>query len=187
MSRFPSFRLPPGFKYPKTPKFDGTTNPLNHLVRFQMVSAPYFYDLGLVIHLFFYSLEGEPIDWFLTLSKEDLNSFDKIRESFLTKYHHKIDPKLTFHDLSKEVMRRGESWVTFANRWREMAARSGLTIPERQVVQTLIANTTGPTKKGFVNAYCPNVTALYEVAASVKENLHEFMEEPKKSRKAQVV
>ena len=42
-------------------------------------------------------------------------------------------------------------------------------------------------KKGLVNAYCPNVTALYEVAAFVKENLHEFMEELKKSRKAQVV
>ena len=68
-----------------------------------------------------------------------------------------------------------------------MAARSRLTISERQVVQTLIANTTGPRKKGLVNAYCPNVTALYEVAASVKENLHEFMEEPKKSQKAQVV
>ena len=62
MSRFPLFRLSPGFKYPKTPKFDGTTNPHSHLVRFQMESAPYFYDLGLVMHLFFYSLEGEPMD-----------------------------------------------------------------------------------------------------------------------------
>ena len=42
-------------------------------------------------------------------------------------------------------------------------------------------------KKGLVNAYCSSVTALYEVAASVKENLHEFMEEPKKCRKKQVV
>ena len=56
-----------------------------------------------------------------------------------------------------------------------MAARSGLTIPKRQVVQTLIANTTGPMKKGLMNAYCPNVVALYEAAASVKENLHEFV------------
>ena len=109
MSRFLPFRLPPSFKYPKTPKFNGTTNPLSHLVWFQMESAPYFHDLGLVVHLFFYSLEGEPMDWFLTLSKEDLSSFDKIRESFLTKYQHKIDPKPIFHDLSKEVMKQGES------------------------------------------------------------------------------
>ena len=74
-----------------------------------MESALYFHDLGLVVHLFFYSLTGEPMDWFLTLSKEDLSSFDKIRESFLTKYQHKIDPKPTFHDLSKEVMKQGES------------------------------------------------------------------------------
>ena len=55
-----------------------------------------------------------------------------------------------------------------------MATKSGLDIPERQVIQTLIANATGPMKKGLANAYCPSITALYEVAASVKENMHEF-------------
>ena len=88
-----------------------------------MESAPYFYDLGLLIHLFFYSLEGEPMDWFHTLSKEDLSSFKKIRESFLTKYQHKIDQKSTSHDLSKEVIKQDKNWVTFANRWREMTAK----------------------------------------------------------------
>ena len=71
-------------------------------------------------------------------------------------------------------MKLGEEWVTFANRWWEMATKSGLDIPERQVIQTLIANAIGPMKRGLANAYCPFVTALYEVAASVKENMHEF-------------
>ena len=57
-----------------------------------------------------------------------------------------------------------------------MAANLGLDIPEGQVVQTLIANTTRPMKRGLANAYCPFVTALYEVATSVKENVHEFQE-----------
>ena len=117
MSRFPPFQLPPGFKYPKTLKFDGTTDPHSHIMRFQIESAPNFHDLGLTIHLFFYSLEGEPMDWFLTLSKDDLSSFDQIRECFLTKYQHKIVSKTTFHDLSRESMRPEEEWVTFANRW----------------------------------------------------------------------
>ena len=174
MSKFPLFQLPRGFKYPQTLKFDGTTNPHSHIVKFQMKSTPYCHDLGLHIHLFFYSLEGEPMDWFLTLSGDNLNSFNKIRECFLTKYQHKIVSKPTFHDLSRESMKPGEEWVTFANRWRDMATRSSLDIPERQVVQTLVANTTGPMKRGLANAYCPSITALYEVAASVKENVHEF-------------
>ena len=73
-------------------------------------------------------------------------------------------------------MKPDEEWVTFASRWQEMATKSGLDIPERQVVQTLIANTTGPMKRGLANAYCPSVTALYEVATSVKENMHEFQD-----------
>ena len=55
-----------------------------------------------------------------------------------------------------------------------MAFKSGLIILERQIVQKLIANTTGLMKKGLVNAYCPSISILYEIAASVRENIHEF-------------
>ena len=55
-----------------------------------------------------------------------------------------------------------------------MAGRSGLDIPERHVVQKLIANAIGPIKKGLANAYCHSISALYEVAASVRDNIHEF-------------
>ena len=75
MGKFPPFRLPPGFKYPKMPRFDGTTNPQSHIMRFQMEAAPYCHDLGLLIHMFFYFLEGEPMEWFMSLSKEELSSF----------------------------------------------------------------------------------------------------------------
>ena len=42
-------------------------------------------------------------------------------------------------------------------------------------------------KKGLASAYCPTLSALYEVAASVKENLQEFIMEPRKIRKVQEV
>ena len=63
-----------------------------------------------------------------------------------------------------------------------MTARSGLDIPEKQVIQILIAHTTGPMKRGLSNAYCPSGTALYEMANSVKENLHELVEESKRQK-----
>ena len=86
MSRFPSFRLPSGFKYPKIPKFYGTTNPQSHIMRFQMEAAHYCHDLGFLIHMFFYFLEGESMEWFMSLSKEEISSFKQIQESFLLKY-----------------------------------------------------------------------------------------------------
>ena len=46
--------------------------------------------------------------------------------------------------------------------------------PKKTSIQTLIANAIGLMKRGLANAYCPSVTALYEVAAYVKENMHEF-------------
>ena len=122
-----------------------------------MEALPYCHDLGLLIHLFFYFLEGEPMEWFMSLSKEELSSFKRIQESILLKYQYKVEPKPTFLDLAKEMMEPSEDWFTYANRWRDMAARSGLEISERQMVQKLIANTTGPMKKGLANAYCPSV------------------------------
>ena len=117
------------------------------------------------------------MEWFMSLNKEELSSFKQIQENFLLKYQYKVEPKPTFLNLAKEMMEPSENWFTYANRWRDMAARSGLEIAERQMVQKLIANTTGPMKKGLANAYCPSISALYEVAASVWENIHEF-EEP---------
>ena len=75
MSKFPSVWLPLGFKYPKMSKFDGATNPHSHIMRFQMKATPYYHDVGLLIHLFFYSLERESMEWFMSLSKEELSSF----------------------------------------------------------------------------------------------------------------
>ena len=123
MSKLPPIWLPPGFKYSKMSKFDGVTNPHSHIMRFQMESTPYCHDLGLLIHLFFYSLEGEPMEWFMSLSKEELSSFEWIWESFLFKYQHKIDPKPTFLDLAKEMMKPDEDWFSYANSWRDMASR----------------------------------------------------------------
>ena len=51
-----------------------------------MKAMPYYHDLGLLVHLLFYSLEGESMKWFMLLSKEELSSFKEILESFLLKY-----------------------------------------------------------------------------------------------------
>ena len=74
-SKFPHFTLPPGFKMPKMRRYDGTGDPRNHIAAFTMDTLPYRYDTGLIVYLFFKTLEGEALKWFDTLTIYDLQDF----------------------------------------------------------------------------------------------------------------
>ena len=60
-SKFPHFVLPPGFKMPNMRKYSGIEDPRGHLATFTMDALPFQYDNGLIIYLFFKSLEGEAL------------------------------------------------------------------------------------------------------------------------------
>ena len=60
-SKFPHFTLPPGFKMPKMRRYNGAEDPRNHLATFNMDTLPYRYDQGLIVYLFFKTLEGEAL------------------------------------------------------------------------------------------------------------------------------
>ena len=129
-SKFPHFTIPLGFKMPKMRRYNGTEDPKNHLAAFTMDTLPYRYDVGLIAYLFFKMLEGEALKWFDTLTTYDLQDFRIVEEKFLNQYNHRVPHKPTAGDLTTEKMRPNEDFVTFASRWRDMAARSECYIPE---------------------------------------------------------
>ena len=82
-SKFPHFTLPPGFKMPKMRRYNGAEDPRNHLAAFNMDTLPYRYDQGLIVYLFFKTLEGEALRWFDALTAHDLQDFKTVEEKFL--------------------------------------------------------------------------------------------------------
>ena len=103
-------------------KYDGMSDLRNHLATFTMDTLPYQHNNGLTIYLFFKSLEGEALRWFNTLTSSDLSDFKIILEKFQHQYSHRIQHKPTIGDLLAEKMKPDEEFVTFASRWRDMAA-----------------------------------------------------------------
>ena len=79
-SKFPHFTLPPGYKMPKMRRYNGAKDPMNHLAAFNMDTLPYRYDRGLIIYLFFKTLEGEALRWFDVLTAHDLQDFKTVEE-----------------------------------------------------------------------------------------------------------
>lgn len=78
--------------------------------------------------------------------------------------------KPTVGDLIAEKMRPNEGFITFASRWRDMAARSECYIPKSQVVEIIARNTTGALRTGLLVNDFHTYPQLYERAARVLRN-----------------
>ena len=103
----------------------------------------------------------------------------------MNQYSHRVPHKPTVGDLTAERMRTNEDFVTFANRWRDMAARSECHIPESQVVEIIARNTTGALRTGLLVGDFHTYPQLYERAAKVLHNKEDlpFLELEAKNRK----
>ena len=61
-------------------KYNGTTDPLHHIKTFKIETRPYTEDRQVLTYLFQRSLEGDALEWYYTLSIEDVYDFPKVRD-----------------------------------------------------------------------------------------------------------
>ncbi|MQL76140.1 hypothetical protein Taro_008520 [Colocasia esculenta] len=132
--KLPNAYFPLGFKAPKYRKYDGTSDPQFHFACFTMDSHRWLYDRVLLVHLFQQLLEGEALRWFTSLPASDLINFNIVSKCFISHFSYMATQIPTLSYLVAEKMRPDEDFVTFANRWRSMASRADVTIPESQVI-----------------------------------------------------
>jgi len=181
--KLPPVQFPPGFKAPKYQKYDGTTFPHHHLSGFVMDSHTFLYDKALLVHLFQKSLDGEALNWFSSLSMADLASFDIVVERFTSYFSHMTHQRPTVYDLVSEKMKPDEDFTLFANRWRTMASKSEVLIPEAQAVTMMVSNTTPQLKAVLMLSELNTYTQLYNrakiVQAQIKESTLPVFFEPK--------
>ncbi|MQL74680.1 hypothetical protein Taro_007049 [Colocasia esculenta] len=155
--KLPNAYFPPGFKAPKYCKYDGTSDPQFHLADFLMDS----HRRVLMVHLFQQLLEGEALGWFTSLPASDLINFDIVSERFISHFYYMATQVPTLPDLVAEKMRPDEDFVTFANRWRSMASRADLPIPESQAIIMIVTNTIPLLKSILMLSEFPSFAHLY--------------------------
>ena len=155
------------------------------IATFTMDALPYHYDHGLTVYLFFKTLDGEALKWFDILTAHDLQDFRTVEKKVLSQYSHQVPHKPTMGDLTAEKMRANEDFVTFASRWRDMAARSECYILESQAIEIIARNTTGALRAGLLVSDFHMYPQLYERVVRVLRNKDElpFLEPEEKGRK----
>ena len=84
----------------------------------------------MLAYLFQQSLEGDALEWYYTLSIHDVQDFARVHDRFFEKYSHRVGYVPSLTDLIAEKMRPDEDFTQFADRWRLLAAKMCILIPE---------------------------------------------------------
>ena len=170
VSKYVPFVIPPGFKFPKLTKFSGNSDPVNHFKKFSMETHHYRYDLGLMIHLFSISLEGDALYWFLSLTKEQVQDLNIIIELFIKRFAHLKEIKPTWAELAAERKKSGETVLRYIVRWRNMFAKSELPIPEKYAMELLVNNLEGPIQMALIYSPVSTFDELIERVTHLQQN-----------------
>jgi len=117
-------------------KYDGTTNPDNHMrifthqMMFHAVSDPIW------CRIFSTSLTGEVLEWFFELSTNNIDSFATLKARFSTQFSPLRSAILTVDNLVNIRQEDGESLRSYLDRYNRMSVKIkdlSMKSPDREV------------------------------------------------------
>ena len=87
----PGVVIPPKFKVPIFPKYDGVSCPKLHLRSYVRKIQPHTVDQMLWVHFFQEILAGTQLDWFYQLEGTDIHTWEDLDATFYKKYQYNTD------------------------------------------------------------------------------------------------
>ena len=111
------------WKMPTFDKYDGTTNPNNHMrvfthqMMFHAVSDPIW------CHVFSTSMTGEALEWFSKLPTKSIDSFATLKARFNTQFAPLRPAILTVDNLVNIRQKDGESLRSYLDRYNRMSVK----------------------------------------------------------------
>ena len=87
----PDLVIPPSFKMSKFEKYDGTKCPENHLAMYCNKMAGHVRNEDLLIHVFYDSLTGAAVQWYMKLKKDQIRTWRDLVWAFLERYKYMLE------------------------------------------------------------------------------------------------
>ena len=135
-----------------------------------METHHYHHDMGLTIHMFSMTLEGDAMSWFLSLTKEQVQDLNIIATLFIKRFTHLKETKPTWSELNSEKKKSGETFLKYVARWRSMLIKSELPVLEKQAVQVLVNNADGPIQTALIYSPTSTFDELIERVTHLQQN-----------------
>ncbi|XP_020208781.1 uncharacterized protein LOC109793727 [Cajanus cajan] len=116
-------QFPAKFKIPDFQNYTGASCPKGHLIMYCRKMAAYVSNEKLLIHYFQESLSDAALNWYMHLDGGKIQTWKQLANAFLHRYKYNTDLILDRSDLQSLSKKGDESFKTYAQRWREMAAQ----------------------------------------------------------------
>lgn len=113
---------------PKFDKYDGNSDPQDHVQEFCALCMEFMQENTYLVHLFLRSLGGPTIECFSKLPTI-IKYFEALIKLFLQQYSYNICHPVTMIDLCNTRQRAREPFLTFLQWWRKILSRYPWTIP----------------------------------------------------------
>ena len=118
----PDLIIPAKFKVLEFDKYDGSSCPRSHLIRYCRKMTMHIGNDKLLIHCFQDSLTGPATRWYIQLDNTHIHVWKDLADAFLKQYKHNIDMAPDRLDLQRMKKKNSENFKEYAQRWRDMVA-----------------------------------------------------------------
>ncbi|XP_052477143.1 uncharacterized protein LOC128032569 [Gossypium raimondii] len=157
MSLVPDLILQLKFKTPEFEKYNGTSCLKAHITMFCRRMTRYVNNNQLLIHCFQNSLIGSAAKRYNQLSRAKIHSWEDLAQIFMKQYGHVTDmapDRITLQNMEKK---QSESFIQYAQRWREVAIQVQPPLLEKET-RILFINTL---KASFINHMLGSATMSF--------------------------
>nr|GME05145.1 uncharacterized protein LOC109158413 [Ipomoea batatas] len=122
-----NYKVLKDFKFPSMPTYDGSSDPSDHLMGFQAKMLIVGAKDPMYCRVFVSTLEGIARDWFISLPRGSVSTFEDLANQFLTRFASSMRARKHFTDLTEVNQGEYESLKDYIKRWqKEIQAVDGI-------------------------------------------------------------
>jgi len=137
-------RLPKGWKSPMLDRYDGTSDLDEHINAYVAQLSIYTTDTHVYCKVFPASLRGMALSWFTQLPPKSIDSFENLKTKFAAQFATSKPHNLTPIALANVRQEKGESLLTFMDKFGQVALNIRGLLPEVAMVYLTTALRSGP-------------------------------------------
>lgn len=162
--------FPSRVKIPKFDKYDGISDPQDHVREFSASCMEFMHDQTYLMRLFPRSLGGQAMEWLSSLPK-GIKTFEELIQLFLQQYSYNIRHLVTMIDLCNTQQKTGEPLLTFLQRWRRMFFRYPQPILDSEKMDIFVNNLVSKLKYSVQIQVHPSFNKMVDNAIRMEDVL----------------
>jgi hypothetical protein len=167
------FEVPKKFKAPDFDKYNGSSCPHNHVIRYVRKMANYADKDALMIHCFQDSLTEDAADWYTGLSKDNIHTFEELAAAFESHYEFNTRLKPNRDSLKSLSQKADETFREYAQRWRGAPTRVSPRLDEEELTQTFLKTLKKEYKERMIVSAPNNFSDMVTMGTRLEEAVRE--------------